>query len=261
MDPQAVLAAFDEQIRRNPPPELPDGIVERDEFVVRAVTEGQGWSGVTWSAVDSATADGAIATQVRRFAGLPGSWEWKHYSYDEPADLADRLLAAGFVPEPPESLLVADIADLELDVAAPDGVRLLPVRDEAGIDAVVAVHEAVFGGDHSRLGRTLSAALDQSPAPAIAVLAAAGDTPVAAGRVEFHEGTEFASLWGGGTVASWRGRGVFRALVAARAALAADRGYRYVQVDALPTSRPILCRLGFVELATTTPYVHQGATG
>ena len=86
------------------------------------------------------------------------------------------------------------------------------------------------------------------------MIAVAGDTAVAAGRVEFHAGTEFASLWGGGTLAAWRGRGIFRSLVAHRAALAAERGFRYLQVDALPDSRPILKRLGFVELATTTPF-------
>ena len=80
-----------------------------------------------------------------------------------------------------------------------------------------------------------------------------------AARVEFHAGTDFASLWGGGTLPAWRRRGVFRAVVAHRARLAAARGFRYLQVDALPASRPILERLGFVELATTTPFMHPGA--
>ena len=40
-----------------------------------------------------------------------------------------------------------------------------------------------------------------------------------------------------------------------RAGLAAARGYRYLQVDALPASRAILQRLGFKPVAATTPYV------
>jgi GNAT superfamily N-acetyltransferase len=87
------------------------------------------------------------------------------------------------------------------------------------------------------------------------VVAMAGDEPVSAARVEFVPGTEFAGLWGGGTVPAWRQKGIFKALVAYRAGLAADRGYRYLQVDALPTSRPILVRLGFQPVARTTPYV------
>jgi hypothetical protein len=38
---------------------------------------------------------------------------------------------------------------------------------------------------------------------------------------------------------------------------AAARGYRYLQVDASDDSRPILERLGFVALATTTPYLFR----
>ena len=85
-----------------------------------------------------------------------------------------------------------------------------------------------------------------------------GQTPVTAGRVEFHLGTDFASLWGGGTLPAWRHRGAFRSLVAHRAALASARGFRYLQVDASPESRSILHRLGFVKLATTTPFMHPG---
>lgn len=58
---------------------------------------------------------------------------------------------------------------------------------------------------------------------------------------------------GGGTLPEYRGRGVFRALVSHRAVLARDRGFRYLQVDALPASRPILERMGFHAMAGTTP--------
>ncbi len=74
--------------------------------------------------------------------------------------------------------------------------------------------------------------------------------------MELVPGTSFAGLWGGGTVEAWRGRGLYRALVAHRARVAAAHGYRYLQVDASPMSRPILERLGFHALTTTTPYLH-----
>jgi len=73
--------------------------------------------------------------------------------------------------------------------------------------------------------------------------------------VRFVRGTEFATLWGGATLPAWRGRGIYRATVAYRASLAARRGFRYVQVDASDASRPILERLGFVAVTTTTPFV------
>jgi GNAT superfamily N-acetyltransferase len=73
--------------------------------------------------------------------------------------------------------------------------------------------------------------------------------------VRFPEGTEFGTLWGGATLPAWQARGIYRSLVAHRGRLAAAQGRRYLQVDASPDSRPILERLGFVAVTTTTPYV------
>lgn len=67
------------------------------------------------------------------------------------------------------------------------------------------------------------------------------------------------TLWGGATLPAWRGRGIYRALVAHRAKLAAERGRRYIETDASDDSRPILERLGFVAVTTTTPYVWSPA--
>jgi GNAT superfamily N-acetyltransferase len=133
-------------------------------------------------------------------------------------------------------------------------VELVPVNGADGAAAVVRVHDEVFGGDHAAVGAAITAALPAQPRPVQAVVAQAGDVAISAGRVDFPDGSDFASLWGGGTLPAWRGRGVFRSLVAYRARLAQERGYRYLQVDASPDSRPILQRLGFTELATTTPF-------
>jgi len=261
VDRQAVLAAFDEQIRRHPEPDVPDGHVERDDRVTRSIGGANGWTGVTWSTLDDASADAVIAAQISRFAELSRPWEWKHYSYDQPSDLPDRLLAAGFTPEPAETLLIAEITDLTLDISPPHGVELQAIVDKQGVAALVWVHDQVFGGDHSAVGNALLAGLARRPSTTAAVVALVAQAPIAAGRVEFHLGTEFASLWGGGTLPAWRRRGVFRSLVAHRATLAAARGFRHLQVDASPESRPILEQLGFVELATTTPFTHPGRAG
>jgi GNAT superfamily N-acetyltransferase len=257
VDAKNVLAAFDREIRRQPQAgggagSGSGGVVEREPGIVRVVSAADGWTGIAWCGLDGLDADAVIAAQIERFAraGLP--WEWKHYSYDRPADLPDRLLAAGFEPDPVEGLLFAELTDLPRDVILPDGVELLPVTDAAGAGLLVRVHDEVFGGDHSAIGHNLLS----RPDDVAAVVAMAGNRPICAGRVEFHTGTEFASLWGGGTVADWRGHGLFRALVAYRATQATARGFRYLQVDASADSRPILRRLGFEQLATTTPFVH-----
>ncbi|MFJ3775700.1 GNAT family N-acetyltransferase [Streptomyces sp. NPDC090075] len=255
MDHQEVLARYDRDIREGARPDGPGARVERVGAVVRQAADAEGWNGVLWSALDETTADRAIAEQIDFFRRLGHEFEWKLYGHDRPGDLGARLVAAGFRPEPEEALMVAEVGGLSLDAELPEGVRVVPAVDAAGVDLVVDVHEKAFGTDGSRLRHRLLAQLAEQPDNVVAVVALAGDEPVSAARMELVPGTRFAGLWGGGTVEGWRGRGVYRALVAHRARVAADHGYRYLQVDASAMSRPILGRLGFHVLSTTTPYV------
>ncbi|WP_435216218.1 GNAT family N-acetyltransferase [Streptomyces sp. bgisy034] len=256
MDHAAVLALFDRDMREGAQPDGPDARVERVGRIVRQVSSGHGWNGVVWSDLDAAGADAVIAEQIAHFSGLGREFEWKLYGHDLPVDLGQRLRAAGFVGQPEETLMIGEVADLNLDAEPPEGIRILPVTDGAGVDLVARVHEKAFGTDGSRLRHQLLARLAADADTVVAVVALAGDTPVSAARMELVPGTRFAGLWGGGTVEGWRGRGIYRALVAHRARAAVDRGYRYLQVDAMSSSRPILERLGFEPLTTTTPYVY-----
>jgi hypothetical protein len=256
MDTQSVLALFDEQMRRNPAFGDAETRVERNERTTYCL--GGDWSAVVWSDLDEQTADAEIARAVERLAAIRGHAEWKYYSHDRPADLPQRLAAAGLVPDEEEAVLVAELAALDVEPALPDGVELRVVRTKEDMAAAVAVHERVFGGDQSGTARVLRLGLEQDPPSTLGIVAVAGGDPVSAGRIDFNEQSDFASIWGGSTVEAWRGRGIYRASVALRAKLARERGYRYLQVDALPTSRPILERLGFVLLTTTTPYQPDG---
>ncbi|AYN44008.1 GNAT family N-acetyltransferase [Streptomyces dangxiongensis] len=247
---------YDREMRENARPDGPGARIERAGAVVRQVADAQGWNGVLWSRPDAAGADLAIRDQIDRFTGLGRDFEWKVYGHDEPADLGDRLLAAGFRAEPEETLMIGEAAGPVSAAEPPAGVRLVRATDPAGVDLVVDVHERAFGTDGTRLRHRLLARLAADPGTLVAVVALAGAEPVGAARTELVPGTRFAGLWGGGTVEAWRGRGVYRALVAHRARVAAAQGYRYLQVDASPLSRPILARLGLHALSTTTPYLY-----
>jgi ribosomal protein S18 acetylase RimI-like enzyme len=257
MDHTRVRDLFDRQIRLGARADGPGARVERDGAIVRHVGGEDSWNAVLWSDLDEAGADAAIARQVRYFTALGRDAEWKLYAHDRPHDLGARLRAAGFVPGAEEALMVARVADLSTEVALPEGVRLLTVTDAATADLAVRVHEEVFGTDGTDLRRYLLAHLDSASQTVRTVVALAGDEPLCAARVQLHPGTDFASLWGGGTLPAWRGRGIYRALIAHRAGLAAARGFTYLQVDASPQSRPILQRLGFTILSTTTPYEYR----
>jgi GNAT superfamily N-acetyltransferase len=77
---------------------------------------------------------------------------------------------------------------------------------------------------------------------------------VSAGRLEPVTGTDFAGIWGGATRPEWRGRGIYRALTAARARSALRMGKTLITSDSTEYSRPILERSGLVKVSTTTPY-------
>ncbi|MFI2618268.1 GNAT family N-acetyltransferase [Streptomyces sp. NPDC018584] len=261
MDHAAVLAAYDQQIRRDARSEGSGTRLERIGGVVRQTGSEHDWNGVLWADLDARTADDVIAEQVRHFTDAGREFEWKLHSYDRPADLAERLLAAGFVADPLETVMVADSDGLPAGPELPEGIRLLPVTDAAGVELMAEAHLAAFGeGDAAlseQLAKRVLAQLTETPDEIVAVVAMAGDRPVCGARLEFRPGTDFAGLWGGGTAPEWRGKGIYRATVAHRARTAAERGYRYLQVDASADSRPILARLGFTTLCTTTPYVYR----
>ena len=198
---------------------------------------------------------------MQLFAARGEAFEWKLHAHDEPGDLAERLAAAGFVPDEPETVVVAPLAELPLDTAPPAGVTLRETHGRADLERIAVMQEEVWGDDHSAFVDDLERELAVDPQGLVVVVAEAEDEIVSAGWVRFPAGTDFATLWGGATRPAWRSRGIYRALVSYRGRLAVERGSRWLQVDASSDSRPILERLGFVAVTTTTPYVWTPPTG
>ena len=253
-----LLAVYDAQLRAHVSDRLPEGVtVERDGPVVRLLgLPGRGFvlyrdlAGLTGAAVDN-----LIARQVDRFGRRGERFEWKLHGHDRPADLPDRLRAAGFVPEEEETVVIAPAAAIAGRPPPPDGVSLRPVTARADLDRIAALEGAVWGDELHGLADMLEAEHEADPEGLAIVVAEAAGEIVCAGWVRFERETEFATLWGGATLPAWRGRGIYRATVTHRANLAVDRGFRFLEVDASADSRPILARLGFVPVTTTTPYV------
>ena len=259
-DSRELLAAFDSQLRAYVPDRLPAGeIVERDGPLVRfSGGPGRGW--VLYrdlGGIEGAPLDELIARQIQFFAERGQRFEWKYHGHDLPADLPERLLAAGFVAEDAETVVIAPVADIAGDPVRPEGVSLREVTSRADLELIDGLEAAVWGEDEDDAGYAdfLEAELAVDPDGLTVVVAEAGETVVCAAWVRFVHGTEFATFFGGATLEEWRGRGIYRATVAYRANLAAQRGFRYLETDASDDSRPILERLGFVPVTTTTPYI------
>ena len=265
-DPSELLAVYDDQVRAHAPDPLPHGVtVERDGPLLRFLglfgAEGGGFVGYRdLDGLTDAAVDELIARQVQVFAARGERFEWKLYGHDRPPDLARRLRTAGFVPEDEETVVIAPVHAVAGPPLLPDGVSLREVTARADLDRIAELERAVWGDDHGSFVRALEAERNADPEGLTIVVAEAGAAVVCAAWVRFERGTDFATLWGGATLPAWRGRGIYRATVAYRANLALERGFRLIQVDASSDSRPILERLGFVAVTTTTPYIWSPAT-
>jgi GNAT superfamily N-acetyltransferase len=263
-DVSQLLAAYDAQLRDRVPDPLPRGVrVERDGPLVRFLGfTGGGFVGYRdLGGLDGAALDELIARQIEVFAERGERFEWKLHGHDLPADLPERLRAAGFAPEEVETVVIAPVDAIAGEPLLPDEVSLREVVDRADFDRIAEMEEAVWNeGSKSWIAESLERERTANPEAISIVVAEAGADFVCAAWVRFEQGTDFATLWGGGTVPEWRRRGIYKAVVAYRANLARERGFHFVQVDASADSRPILERLGFVAVTTTTPFVWSPAT-
>jgi GNAT superfamily N-acetyltransferase len=252
-----LLAAYDAQLRGHVHDRLPDSVqVERDGPLVRTFGFGDGGF-VEYrdlAGLDGEELDTLIAWQVQVFAVRGEPFEWKLHGHDRPADLPDRLRAAGLVPEETETVVIGRVDAVASEPSLPEGVVIREVREPGDFPRLAELDELLRDEDHSRID-TLAEERAADPEGLSIFVAEAGDRTVCAGWVRFPSGTEFATFWGGFTLPAWRRRGIYRAIVAHRAKLAAERGRHYIEVDASDDSRPILERLGFVAVTTTTPYV------
>ena len=254
---RTLLGAYDAQLRAHVHERLPPSIhVERDGPLVRVT--GFGDRGMIeyrdLGGLDGGELDRLIERQVQVFAERGEPVEWKLHGHDLPDDLPERLRAAGFVPEETETVVIAPVAAVAIDANVPDGVAIREVFERADLSRIGAMEEQVWRQDHSWID-DLADEREADPDGLRIFLAEAGDVVVCAGWMRFPSATDFATLWGGATLPGWRGRGIYRALVARRARLAAERGRRLLEVDASDDSRPILERLGFVAVTTATPFV------
>lgn len=260
--PADLLRIFHDQARVPVHAGTPERRVEVDGLVRREYSAGPVGH---WNMVESplglgpdpATHDAVIERQRDFFAGRGQQVEWKTYDYDEPADLPERLVRAGFVAEEPEALILGDASPLAAQaISLPAGVIVRAADGFEDFARMRAMSEVVWSRDASWITEGLHRRWAQDPTRMdVVVIEESRQGPVlCAARSEYDE-SDFVGLWGGSTLAEWRGRGLYRATLLHRARLAIARGKRFVRVDASPDSEPILRRLGLHRVATTTPYV------
>lgn len=256
-DARRFLMAYDRQLRTDA--ETPSAIAHTRLGSLRLVTFAGGRGFVTYPAPradDAETMAQLVRPTVAHYRQLPEieRVEWKTRGHDRVVGLHEALIDNAFKPDEQESIMIGRAQLLDVKVPRPKGVTLRKVRDEADVRNMTAMEDLAFGSD-------MSDAMTQALLRRLALndgmelwVAEADNQIIGAGRLEPVAGTDFAGLWGGATLQAWRGRGIYRALTAARARSALAKGKTLIHSDSTDDSRPILERAGLVKVSTTTPY-------
>ncbi|MEU6157106.1 GNAT family N-acetyltransferase [Streptomyces sp. NPDC047130] len=258
MDHTTALRAYDTQLRTEAETAAALAVTRLGPLHLALYEGGRGF--VTYQdlgGADAAEVRRLVAGAVEHFRADPAvrEAEWKTRGHDHAPGLHEALLEHGFVPDEPESVMIGDVRALAgQEPPLPEGVTLRRVTAEADVRAMCAMQARGFGhGDADRSAAELLRRLAAGEDLELWVAETDGRV-VTAGRLEPVAGTEFAGIWGGVTLPEWRGRGIYRALTAARARSAIALGKRFVHSDSTEYSRPILERYGFLRVTTTTPY-------
>jgi ribosomal protein S18 acetylase RimI-like enzyme len=257
-----LLAAYDDQLRTDA--ETPSAISVTRHGTLRLVTFAGGRGFVTYrdlGGADAETVQRWVPEVLDHYRADPDivRVEWKTRGHDRAPGLHEALLANGFVQDDTESIMIGEARLLAVDVLLPDGVTVRRITEEDDVRAMTAMQDEVFA----------SPAAEESAGPILRRLALsdgmelwvaeAEGRMVSAGRLEPVQGSIFAGIWGGATRPEWRGRGIYRALTAARARSALALGKTLIHSDSTEFSRPILERAGLVKVSTTTPYLWRRA--
>ena len=259
MDREELLALYDRDVRRGSV--IPGMRREEVPPVVRQLmeAEAEARSFISYSELDAANADAIIAREIAYFAPLGHPLEWAVCAHDQPPDLSQRLVAAGFVcEEDEEAIMVLDLARAPESLWTPPGADVRRLSDPDRLEEVRQLLEAVWDEPFDwfipRMRRLLA-----SSYTAIFV-AYVQDEPASVAWLLCPEGGQFAGLYGGSTLPAFRGQGLYTSLLAVRAQEARRRGYRYLTIDAGDMSRPIVEKRGFELLTTATPYLLKPGT-
>jgi GNAT superfamily N-acetyltransferase len=223
------------------------GTIELDRPDVRAWKR-PGWP-VGYSRMSHAkwTADEADAgiDEVLAFFG-EAAFHWHVGPSSEPSDLVDRLVAKGLVLlAEPRMMTIA--LPLGSDWPIAEGVRIVEVSDAATARVGLRLaHHAE--ADLERDVAERMAYLEMASRRGGFLVAYLDDVPVANASYRYSSDGRCVYLTGAETAEPFRGRGIYKSLIAYRAARAAARGCSLASILAnVETSAPILGRHGFAD--------------
>jgi GNAT superfamily N-acetyltransferase len=256
MHHQQIRQIYDRYIRQEA--DYPNFTRQELPGIVRLVPQGGDERGfIAYSRLDEGTVQAAIESQIAHFEELGVDFEWKLYDYDTPTGLKGRLAQRGFDIGEDEAILFFDLEGLPERMRLPVQADVRRLEPGEPLDDVLTIQNEVWNTDHSTLVKHLKRTQEEHGELLSIYVTYVDGEPATAGWIEYYPGKPVAGLWGGSTRVAFRGRGLYKALLARRAQEALQRGVSYLTVDASPMSRPILEQLGFQLVAISNPCVWQ----
>lgn len=249
MDRPLILALYDRELRIDI--EYPGLKKEVTGGVVRfsGPPEHQSGNFVLFSRFGDASADQVITEQISYYHRRDAAFDWKVYEHDSPPDLRTRLVQRGFFkPNEQEAVMVMNVREAPQRLLRPPHVEVRRLTNIGELSRLTELLFNVYGLDFAYLERLLADDLEMRPYYTSVYMAYVDDQPAAAGWIQFPARSQFASLWGGTVLPAFRGRGLYRCLIAARLQEAIRRGYSLLAIEAPRSHRGLAEHLGFTLL-------------
>jgi GNAT superfamily N-acetyltransferase len=192
---------------------------------------------------------------------------WRLDPETEPPDFAEFLAAHGVNPPPrsPVCDVMALPIDASIEAPAVDGLEIRDaLADLTTFRTAEAVAAEAFGDTKLGDDPELTLLLEMRRVNAVAagnrrhLLALINGEPAGAASMTIFAPAG-AMINGGSVLAKFRGRGIYRAMVARRLEIARAAGVEGLAVWGAPTSAPILARLGFEVVGWRRFYVDTSA--
>jgi hypothetical protein len=137
----------------DPPPWL---TYEQRGSVLRVVGQHRGFIDTARNVgVQGEALDSLISEQRDFFTQRGEAVEWKTRGHDEPPDLPARLLAAGFVPEGRETVVIGRAEQMAVEPVLPDRVTLRQVHEPGDFARIAAMESEVWDDDFSWVAQDL----------------------------------------------------------------------------------------------------------
>src|SRR5271165_2633198 len=240
MDETLILRLFDDERRRLNDSDI---TLSSTRYVVRALGTQESWSGIVYYCFPAEETESIIDGEIAFFENLGREFEWKVYTHDQPQGLLAELRRRGFKIGEEEALMIRELRELpiSLTAAAASGITVATVTNAQGVNDFLAVEAALWPASEKMRDWLLTILKDPAQQD-LAFVAYEDQIPIGCGRVSVRRECRFAGLWRGAVLPAFRGKGVYRALLAARINhVSKFDSVQYLRVDALPASA--LCSL------------------